>query len=236
MLELNGFYNMDCMTGMKEFPDKYFDLAIVDPQYGIDAPDMRMGSNVNRSHGGYPSISTADRLRKEQKDSSSPDFFTKWDDAPPPQEYFDELFRVSRNQIILGGNYFNLPPTRCIICWDKLQPWDNFSQWEMAWTSFDRPAKMYRISNTGGRNHEQKICATQKPVELYLRTLRDFAEEGFKILDTHVGSASSLIACYTMKCPFVGFEKGYHMYCAANTRLQAVQAQQSLYRNSVKVN
>jgi site-specific DNA-methyltransferase (adenine-specific) len=222
MPKLNEFLNMDCMIGMSNTPDKYFDLAIVDPQYGIHAPQMNMGTNKNRQRNGYPSVSTADTLRASGLNAD-------WDAQPPPAEYFAELFRVSKNQVIWGGNYFDLPPSRCIICWDKLQPWDNFSQWEMAWTSFDRPAKMYRISNTGGGNHEQKICYTQKPVELYLRTLRDFAKCGYKILDTHVGSASSLIACYKMGFDYMGFEKDPFMYGRADERLKSVKSQQSLF-------
>ncbi|TQI68547.1 DNA methyltransferase [Clostridium sp. KNHs216] len=228
MFELNGFYNMDCMEGLKQFPDKYFDLAIVDPQYGIDTPKMSMGTNKHRRKNGYASTSTTEKLLRSGADSS-------WDSEPSAKEYFQELFRVSQNQIIWGGNYFDLPPTRCVICWDKLQPWDAFSQWEMAWTSFDRPAKMYRISNTGGSNGEEKICCAQKPVALYRKCLTDFAPPGYKILDTHVGSASSLIACYEMGYDYIGFEKDCWTYRKARNRLEAFQAQQSLFRNSISV-
>lgn len=105
-----------------------------------------------------------------------------------------------------GGNYFNLPPTRGIICWDKEQPWQNFSQWEMAWTSFDAPAAIIRLSNTGGANHEQKIHPTQKPVALYKWLLKNRAKQGDKILDTHMGSGSSIIACHDSGYEYMAFE------------------------------
>lgn len=128
--------------------------------------------------------------------------FENWDVAPS-QEYFDELFRVSKNQIIWGGNYFPLPPTRCIICWDKVQPWENFSQIEIAWTSFDYPAKLFRWDNRSG---PKKIHATQKAVELYAWIFKTFAKPGDKILDTHLGSQSSRIAAYWAGLDFWGCE------------------------------
>lgn len=207
MLKLNELYNMDCMEGMKEFPDEYFDLAIVDPPYGINAPKKNMGSSR-----GY--ISTATRLREHRLNQGAGKLKNRvlntmncdWDSNPPNKDYFSELFRVSKYQIIWGGNYFDLPPTRGIICWDKCQPWENFSQFELAWTSFDRPAAMFKYSNTGGANIEKKIHPTQKPIKLYEWLLSKYAKLGDKILDTHVGSASSLIACYNMNFDYIGFE------------------------------
>lgn len=160
-----GFYNMDCMDGMRQFPNNFFDLAIVDPPYGINAGNMNMGSNPNRKgRGQYPGISTAERLKKGRLNQGSGKLKGRaiqkmncdWDFEPPTSEYWEELFRISRNQIIWGGNYFPLPPTRGIVVWDKCQPWENFSQIEMAWTSFDRPAAIFRYSNTGGANREMK--------------------------------------------------------------------------------
>lgn len=180
-------YNMDCMEYMRLLPDKTFNLAIVDPPYGIDAAKMNMGSNPTRKgKGQYPGTSTAVKLRKANlsrgpgklKNCILNQSDLTWDSAPPPPEYFEELFRVSEKQIIWGGNYFNLPPTRGIICWDKMQPWENFSQWEMAWTSFDCPAKIFRMSNTGGLNNERKIHPTQKPVKLYEWLLVKFTRGG----------------------------------------------------------
>ena len=125
---------MDCMEYMKSVPDKFFELAIVDPPYGINAPNMNMGTNMNRKHGGYNGESVAQRLKKGRLNRGAGKLKSRalnmmscdWDFSPPPKEYFDELFRVSRNQIIWGGNYFPLPPTRGILCWDKIQPWENF--------------------------------------------------------------------------------------------------------------
>lgn len=242
MLELNHFYNMDCMEGMKQFPDKYFELAIVDPPYGINAANMKMGTNMNRHDGHGRGLSTAERLKKGRlnagagklKNRALQNMNCNWDFEKPDKSYFKELFRVSQNQIIWGGNYFNLPPTRGIVCWDKLQPWENFSQVELAWTSFDRPAALFRYSTTGGANAEKKIHPTQKPVALYTWLLQKYAKSGDKILDTHVGSASSLIAFYQDGFDFIGFEIDEAYYSLARSRLEAVMAQQSFFRKEIK--
>ena len=217
----NKVFFMDCMEGMEVTPDNFYDLAIVDPNYGINATNMSMGSNPNRSgisvngEKQYPGVSTAVKLKgrlnsggEKLKNRILNTSEIDWDDAPPPPEYFKELFRVSKHQIIWGGNYFidNLYSTRCIIMWDKLQPWDNFSQWEMAWTSFDKPAKVYRISNTGGANRETKIHPTQKPVLLYDKIYKDFVTAGMNILDTHVGSGSHRQTAYRFGVDFIGYE------------------------------
>lgn len=210
--------NECCMEMMKRYPDGYFDLAVVDPPYGINATNMKMGSHPTRSKldgfGSGPGISTAvkikgrlntgsGKLKNRMLNKSQID----WDNKIPTQEYFKELFRVSKNQIIWGGNYFPLPPTRCIVCWDKMQPWENFSQWEMAWTSFDRPAAMFKYSNTGGANAEIKIHPTQKPYPLYRWLFTKFADPGFKILDTHLGSGSSRCAAHDLGFDFYATEK-----------------------------
>lgn len=217
-----NLFHIDNMEFMRSKPDKYYDLAIVDPPYGINAANMQMGSNPNRSrndgHGSGPSVSTAikvkgrlnqgsGKLKNRMLNRSS----IGWDNEIPPQEYFHELFRVSKNQIIWGGNYFPLPPSRCIVCWDKMQPWENFSQWEMAWTSFDKPAGLYRLSNTRGGNSETKIHPTQKPVKLYKWLLKKYAKEGDKVLDTHGGSMSIAIACHDMgfDLDLCEIDKGY---------------------------
>lgn len=235
-----GYYNMDCMNGMREFPDKFFDLAIVDPPYGINAPKMTMGSHSTRHKDGYPGISTADKLRKGRLNSGAGKLKNRvlntmncdWDSERPTQEYFDELFRVSKNQVVFGYNYFSdmLPPSRGIIVWDKKQPWDNFSQVEVAWTSFDKPASIVHISNTGGANSETKIHPTQKPIILYEWILNKLGKPGIKFLDTHVGSASSLIACH--RCginEFVGFEKDKCNYDNSKERLDVQLSQMNLY-------
>jgi site-specific DNA-methyltransferase (adenine-specific) len=184
------------MIGMREFPDDYFDIAIVDPPYGLpQSSTLGRGKLKNR-------ILNADSIHD-------------WDIAPD-KSYFDELFRVSKNQIIWGGNYFDLPPCRCFVCWDKVQPWENFSQVEFAWTSYNKPAKLFRYDNRSG---DKKIHPTQKPVELYIYLLNQFAESGNKILDTHVGSGSSLVACKQRGFDFVGFEINERYYNLANDRL-----------------
>ena len=131
----------DCMEYMRGLDDGAFDLAIVDPPYGL------------------PKDSTHGRGKLKHRILNA-GHIQDWDVAPS-KEYFDELFRVSKHQIIWGGNYFDLPPTRGIICWDKCQPWENFSQWEMAWTSFDTPASLFRFDN----RTRDKIHPTQKPVD-----------------------------------------------------------------------
>jgi site-specific DNA-methyltransferase (adenine-specific) len=125
----------------------------------------------------------------------------RWDKAPE-QEFFDELKRISCNQIVWGGNYFPLPPSRCILVWDKVQPWENFSQVEIAWTSFDYPAKLYKFDN----RTNDKIHPTQKPVDLYASCLRTFAKVGDRIFDPMMGSQSSRIAAYKMGFDYVGCE------------------------------
>ena len=212
-------YNMDCMEYMRSIPDKFFELAVVDPPYGINAPNMTMGTNLNRKDGGYNGQSVAQRLKKGRLNSGAGKLKNRvlntmacdWDFSPPSQRYFDELFRVSQNQVIWGGNYFCLPPSRGIVCWDKVQPWDNFSQFELAWTSFDCPASIVRLSSRGGANKEEKIHPTQKPVKLYQWILGKFAKTGDKILDTHLGSGSARIAAYRMGFDFYATEidKGY---------------------------
>lgn len=183
---ISEVYNMDCMEYMKSIPDKFFELAIVDPPYGLDKKSTQgsgklKGRCLNRGN------------------------IHRWD-IRPGQDYFDELFRVSRNQIIWGGNYFQLPPTRCFVCWNKLQPWENFSQCELAWTSFDKPAKHVTIPNRGGQADKNKFYPTQKPIDLYAYLFRVFAHTGDKILDTHLGSGSSRIAAYKLGFDFYATE------------------------------
>ena len=180
-MPISEVFCMDCLDYMRSIPDKYFDLAVVDPPYGINAPAMDMGSSKGNT-------STATKLRKGRLNGGAGKLKNRvlntmscdWDFSPPSPKYFDELRRVSKNQIIWGGNYFPLPPTRGIICWDKMQPWENFSQVELAWTSFDCPAKIVRISTTGGGNHEEKIHPTQKPVSLYSWIFKKFAGGGYE--------------------------------------------------------
>jgi site-specific DNA-methyltransferase (adenine-specific) len=230
--------NEDNMLLMARYPDNYFDLAIVDPPYGINATKMQMGSNPNRKEDGqYPGESTASKLRKGRLNSGGGKLKNRllntsnfdWDNEKPSKEYFDELFRVSKNQIIWGGNYFDLPPTRCFIVWNKNQPWDNFSQAELAWTSFDKPAKLFTHSNRGGSNEETKIHPTQKPIYLYNYCLKHFTEQGNKILDTHLGSGSIGIAIHDYGFELTACELDVEYYNKAIERIKNHTSQQTLF-------
>ncbi len=181
-------HNIDCMEYLKNCGDKQFDLAIVDPPYGIQELTGR------KAAGGKGKLKNRLLNRTAKR-------FNQWDKAPS-KEYFVELFRVSENQIIFGGNYFMLPPTRGFIVWDKCQPFPSFSACEFAWTSFTNPAKIFHFDNrTGG-----KIHPAQKPVALYKWILSHYAKAGDIILDTHLGSGSSRIAAYDMGFDFIGTE------------------------------
>lgn len=178
--------NRDCLEAMKEFPDKFFDLAIVDPPYAI-----------NRFKNGETS-----RLRKYGSLKSV-------NDERPTKEYFDELFRVSKNQIVWGFNHLCdlLPPTTEFIFWYKHQPVETYSDGELAWTSFTKTAKCFDYAYFGNIGADTyRIHPTQKPVALYQWILSKYAKQGDKILDTHLGSGSSRIACYNGGYDFWGYE------------------------------
>lgn len=200
------YLNLDCMDaerGLPSYPDKYFDLAIVDPPYGLGEKLTKGGTWA----------------AKHSKNDAS------WDIAPI-QNYWDQLFRVSTNQIIWGGNYFGLPPSRCFIIWDKVAHMDTLADCEYAWTSFDRNAKIFRhVRNT----KETRIHICQKPEELYRWLLKNYAKQGMKLLDTHVGSASSLVAFEEMGFEYVAFEKDPDYYRDSCKRLEAHRKQQSLF-------
>ena len=212
-----GYYNMDCMQGMKEFPDKYFDLAIVDPPYGI-------GENGDTNH-------TRSKLAKA-KDYKA---FSGNDLKPPDKEYFDELFRASKNQIIWGANHFisKIPyDSSCWIVWDKDNTGD-FADCELAWTSFDSAVRKFKYRWNGMlqenmKNKESRIHPTQKPVALYEWLLNRYVNPNDVILDTHVGSASSLIACHNTNHKFVGFELDEYYYKVSKQRLDTEMAQMRL--------
>jgi site-specific DNA-methyltransferase (adenine-specific) len=182
---ISEVYLMDCVAGMKEYPDKFFDLAICDPPYGI---------GVNHSMG------------RRKGESQSRHKKLDWDSSPPDYEYFLELLRVSRNQIIWGANHFisRMPyDSSCWLMWDKKHSFDvSFAQFELAWTSFRGTCKKHDESP---REHG-RIHPTQKPVALYEWILKNYAEKGNRILDTHLGSGSSRIAAQKMGFDFYGFE------------------------------
>ena len=190
---------MDCLDAMREMPDNAFDLAIVDPPYGL-------GDRL--SDGGGKLKNTP--MRKLYRESS------KWDSVPD-KRYFDELFRVSKNQIIWGGNYFELPPSRCMICWDKDQAMPTLSAWELGWTSFDKPSKIIKMVSTD----LNRFHPTQKPIALYKWLLSNYAKHGDRILDTHLGSGSSRIAAYDMGFDFVGYELDTEYFDVMNKQFAA---------------
>ena len=198
---------MDCMEGMAQFPDKYFELAIVDPPYGIGA-----GKEVE--HNGWKSYG-----------------IKQWDNESPTDEYFAQLFRISRNQIIWGANHYisKMPyDFSCFIIWDKGQRDFSLADGEMAWTSFDKAARIFTYARARALQ-EGKIHPTQKPIALYRWLLHNYAKPGDKILDTHVGSASSLIACHEKGFRYVGFELDPDYYAAAKARLDKAKAQASIF-------
>lgn len=204
-------FNIDCMDYMKQCRDKQFNLAIVDPPYGIEE---MTGTNPAAGRG---KLKRRVFNREEKK-------FNQWDNSPS-KEYFDELFRVSKNQIIFGGNYFDLPPTRGFIVWDKCQPFPNFSACEFAWSSFNVPAKIFHFDN----RISGKIHPTQKPVELYKWLLATFAKSGDSVLDTHLGSGSSRIAAYDMGFDFIGTEIDTDYFNAQESRFNEHRQQLSLF-------
>lgn len=170
-----NFFNVDNIVFMKATPDNFYDLAIVDPPYGLGDKLAHAGNGKNA------------------QSKFTDDFKSKnWDNKIPPPEYWAQLFRVSKNQIIWGGNYFldHLTATRCFVAWDKMVYIPTMSRVELAWTSFDRLPKYIQINN----NDSNRIHLTQKPIELYRWLLSEFAETGFKILDTHGGSFTHAIA------------------------------------------
>ena len=198
-------HNADCMEAMKQMSDNEFDLAIVDPPYGIG------------EDGGKARTRGSKRVNGDKKG---------WDNERPSVYYFSELQRVSINQIIWGGNYFSdlLPASRCWLYWQKNMGGD-FSDGELAWTSFDQVLRQYtKRSETFNRIHP-----TQKPVQLYKWLLTNYAKEGDKILDTHLGSGSIAIACWDLKFDLTGYEIDKEYYDNAVERLERHKRQMHLF-------
>ena len=210
---LSTVYLMDCIEGMKQFPDKFFDLAVVDPPYGLDLPNMNMGAGKSKK------ASKIQNRKWKPKD---------WDKETPTEEYFAELFRVSKNQIIWGGNYFHLPPCKNYIIWDKKIPEGlSFADCELAWTSFDKAPKMFRYS--AYLDKASKFHPTQKPIKLYEWIYQHYTKEGNLILDTHLGSQSSRIAANNARLDFVGFEIDREYFDTGNKRFENVVSQGVLF-------
>lgn len=205
--------NEDNMELMPRYPDKYFDLAIVDPPYGLDLANMNMGIGKSKK------ASKIQNRKWKPKD---------WDKGTPDQSYFDELLRVSKHQIIWGGNYFDLPPTQCVLIWNKEIPEGlSFSDFEMAWTSYKKAAKMFVYS--AYLDKQNKIHPTQKPVKLYEWLLMNYAKEGDKILDTHYGSGSIGIACHNLGFELTACELDPEYYEASIKRLKQHTQQLTMF-------
>jgi site-specific DNA-methyltransferase (adenine-specific) len=200
----------DCVQGLKRFSDNYFDLAIVDPPYGIDWMQQMQNPNTKANWKQY-----------ENKE---------WDKQTPTDEYWNELFRVSKNQIVWGGNYMTdkLYPSSCWLIWDKMQEFSG-AVFEMAWTSFKSPAKAFRMSRVEAYANQNKIHPTQKPVRLYDWILNNYAKEGDLILDTHIGSGSSRIACNKGGFNFTGFEIDKDYYEAQEKRFKDFVSQLRMF-------
>lgn len=219
----------DCMPELINTPDKFYDLGIVDPPYGIDASNMKLGEG-----GG---------LYRAPKTYKRGD----WDKEPPPPEYFAQLFRVCRDVIIFGANHFisRLPADRidapCWVVWDKNNGETSFADVELAWTSFKQPARLVKYTWSGfiqgrmGDEKEDKIHPTQKPVYLYRWLLNKFAvsKDGTithrKILDTHMGSQSSRIAAHLLGLDYYGWEIDPDYFAEGDARYKQETAQQSLF-------
>jgi site-specific DNA-methyltransferase (adenine-specific) len=195
-------FNMDCLKFMASVPDKFYDLAIVDPPYGIDRNNMNMGNSV---------------FNKDNK---------KWDNQVPNKNYFDNVFRISKNQIIWGGNYFELPASQYFAIWDKGETMygRDFAEAEYAWIN-KGGTRIFKKSP----NQPERIHPTQKPVNLYEWLLINYAKEGDKILDTHGGSQSSRIACYNLgfELDIIELDKDY--FDQANKRFEQHKKQLTLF-------
>lgn len=225
-----GYYNLNCMDGMKEFPDKYFDIAVVDPEYG------------RGEHGGKDRSSFAIQKNGSKIFVQSTEYLNRgWDNEPARREYFEELMRVSKHQIIWGCNYFDYPLAGGRIIWDKCNDGSDQSNAEIAYNSLNTRVDIFRymwrgmfqgksisqgtIQQGNKKLNEKRIHPTQKPINLYRWIIQKYIKSDWKILDTHVGSASSLIAYNEANLQFVGFEIDDYMYRLSLERYRAETAQ-----------
>jgi len=204
MLEINKIHNADCLEFMKQLPDKSIDLVLTDPPYGIDTK-FKGGKSAKMNFN-----SICDK---------------GWD-KKPIDLYFNEIFRISKNQIIRGGNYFNFPTSRCFIVWDK-QISENFSlaMCELAWTSFDKNAKIYKCNS----EKLQRIHPTQKPIKLIKWCLSNYSNKNDLVLDCFSGSGTTAIACSELKRNFICIEKDKQYYEASCQRLENYNKQLKLF-------
>ena len=221
-----SIYNEDCLQALKAMADKQFDLAIVDPPYGIGASaDSRVGGSYTVNLGGVKKKVAAKAYTPKD-----------WDFSKPTIEYWNELKRVSKNQIVWGGNYFasNLEDTPCWLVWNKRNGENNNADCELAWTSFKTAVRMFDWKWNGMlqqnmKNKEDRIHPTQKPVALYKWILENYAEKGSKILDTHLGSGSIAIACWDMGYELTAYEIDKEYFDNACKRLETHKAQLTLW-------
>ena len=217
---MNVAYNMDCMEAMRQMPDNAFDLAVVDPVYG------------DVTQGGY--MKNLDSTAKLAKPIQY--HLSLWNQEKTGKEYFNELFRVSKNQVIWGGNYFIeeiSKNSQCWIVWDKENS-GSFADFEIAWTSFNKASRIYRFMWNGMiqgnmKNKETRIHPTQKPVALYAWIFKNYAKPSDKILDTHLGSGSSRIAAYDAGLDFTGYEIDKTYFDKQEERFQKHTAQENLF-------
>ena len=203
---MNKVYLMDCMQGMRGTPDKYYDLAVVDPPYGISI-NMNMGRRKNK------------KAMHQSKD---------WDNQTPDDIYFNELMRVSKNQIIWGGNYFNLPLVGGWLFWDKLMPEGlSFSMGELAWMSIGNTVRKVELRHPAGN---KKIHPTQKPIALYDWIFAKYATKGMKILDTHAGSMSSVISAMKNEMQITAYEIDSDYFNAGKKRIENYLMQGDMFQ------
>lgn len=217
---MNVAYNADCLAAMREMPDNAFDLAVVDPPYG----GVTQGGYMTNPH-------SCDKLGK------AVDYhLSLWDCDRPPREYFKELLRVSKNQIIWGGNYYcsELLDSQCWLVWDKENGENDFADCELAWTSYNSAVRIFKFRWAGMlqgnmKEKESRIHPTQKPVALYRWIFQHYAKQGDKILDTHLGSGSSRIAAYDAGLDFVGYEIDETYFKLQEERFARHTAQMNLF-------
>ena len=234
----SNVYMEDCVAAMKRYPDNHFDLAIVDPPYGL-------GESIKKREN-----TTSDKWKKPPKKEHNP---KEWDKEPPKLEYFSELFRVSKNQIVWGANHFisRMPyDSSCWVIWDKKNGNNDFADAELAWTSFNKAVRKFDWLWNGFQKQrpEERIHPTQKPVALYEWLLHNYAKRDcphkhtkdyddlcsvckppFRILDTHLGSGSSRIAAYKGGFDFTGFEIDADYFAAQDKRFNQFKSQLTLF-------
>lgn len=216
-------YLLDCMVGMKSYTDNFFDLAVIDPPYGIEYVKKASKKSGNR-YG-------KQRAKKNTYTSK------EWDNEPCSAEYFAELFRISKNQVIFGANHFisRMPyDSPCWLCWDKNNGTTDFADFELAWTSFKTPARFVKYTWNGFlqgnlKNREKRIHPTQKPVALYNWIFQNFAETGQRIIDTHMGSGPSRKAAFQNKLYFEGYEMDPEYFEKAEKSFLTFVSQQTLF-------